>query len=181
MSSTQTLLHRNKQFAGSFGFADLPIIPTLRTVILACTDARVDPAHIFGLELGESVVMRNNGGRLTPAVLDEIITLAHLVGGMEGGSAGPFNLAIVQHTRCGAERFADPELRRMLRDRAGVDVSASAIDDHRASIHEDVARLRDDPRVPGHVTVSALLYDVDTGGVEEVVAPAVVDQLRSSR
>jgi carbonic anhydrase len=179
MSSTQTLLHRNAQFAESFSGAELPIIPSLRSVILTCTDARVDPAHIFALELGETVVMRNNGGRLTPAALDEIITLALLVAAMDGESPGPFNLVIVQHTRCGAERFADPGIQAMIRERAGVDVAASAIHDHHECLQSDVDRLRDDPRVPGHISVSALLYDTETGRIEQVVDPVAVGELRS--
>ena len=180
MTSTKTLLERNARFAASFDDAELPIIPNLRSVILACTDARVDPAHIFGLELGDSVVMRNNGARLTPSMLDEVITLSYLVDKLERGSHSPFEFVLVQHTKCGAERFADPDFRRMLLEQTGVDVAASAIEDHHESLREDVARLRDDPRVPGHITVAALLYDVDTGTVEEVVAPVAADELRAT-
>lgn len=85
MPSTTTLLNRNRQFAGNFASADLPILPKLRTVILTCADARVDPAHIFGLELGDAVVIRNNGGRVTPAVVEEIAALSFIVAQMEGG------------------------------------------------------------------------------------------------
>lgn len=181
MSSTQVMLARNEQFIKSFDQAKLPVIPKLRAVILACVDARVDPSHIFGLELGDSVVIRNNGGRVTPSSLDEIIALAMLVAMMDGDSPGPFNLVLVQHTKCGAERFADPLLQSMLRERAGVDVSATAVHDHHEALREDVNRLRDDPRVPSYITVSALLYDIDSGGIEEVVAPVAVEHLRLSR
>ena len=65
MSSTTTLLHRNRQFASDFAAADLPILPKLRTVVLTCGDSRVDPEHILGLQLGDAVVIRNYGGRGT--------------------------------------------------------------------------------------------------------------------
>ncbi len=76
MSNTTTLLERNRLFASDFAAADLPILPKLRTVVLTCGDARVDPAHILGLELGDAVVIRNNGGRVTPEVVQEIAALA---------------------------------------------------------------------------------------------------------
>lgn len=180
LTTTQELIERNAKFAETFQDANLPIIPKLRSVILTCTDARVDPARLFDLELGDSVVIRNNGGRLTSSALDEVITLSILVSTMDGGEPGPFNLVLVQHTKCGAERFAAQPMQKMILDRAGVDVSESAIHDHYECLDSDVERLRDDPRVPDHVVVSALLYDVDTGRVEQVLAPKAVSEMRAS-
>ena len=92
MTSTTTLLDRNRQFARDFAASDLPILPKLRTVVLTCGDSRVDPAHILGLELGDAVVIRNNGGRVTPEVLHEIATLAFIVGKLDGAERSPFEL-----------------------------------------------------------------------------------------
>lgn len=172
MSNTATLLDRNRLFADDFAGADLPVLPKLRTVVLTCVDARVDPAHVLGLELGDAVVMRNNGGRVTQEVVQEIAALAFLVSKMDGPQRGPFELVIMQHTQCGAERFADPALQRALKEHVGVDVSALAITDHEASLREDIERLRNAPEVPGYVVVSGYLYDVRHGLIREVVAPA---------
>ena len=174
MSNTTTLLDRNRQFASDFAAADLPILPKLRTVILTCGDSRVDPAHVLGLELGDAVVIRNNGGRVTPAVVHEIAALAFIVAKMDGGEPGPFELVIMQHTQCGAERFADPDLQRALKEHLGIDVSAEAISDHEQSLREDVERLRSAPEVPGYIVVSGLIYDVRNGSVREVIAPAAL-------
>jgi carbonic anhydrase len=174
MSSTTTLLNRNRQFAGDFAAADLPILPKLRAVVLTCGDARVDPAHILGLELGDAVVIRNNGGRVTQAVVEEIATLAFMVAKMDGPERGPFELIIMQHTQCGAERFADAGFQHALMEQIGVDVSSVAIADHEQSLREDVERLRSAPGVPGHIVVSGLIYDVQHGRVREVIAPAAL-------
>lgn len=174
MSSTTTLLDRNRRFAGNFASADLPILPKLRTVILTCGDARVDPAHILGLELGDAVVIRNNGGRVTPAVVEEIATLSFMVAQMEGGEPGLFELVLMQHTQCGAERFADPKLQSALREKTGIDVSSVAIADHELSLREDVERLRNAPEVPGYIVVSGFIYDVQHGHVREVIAPVAL-------
>lgn len=174
MSNTTTLLERNRQFASDFAAADLPILPKLRSVVLTCGDARVDPAHILGLELGDAVVIRNNGGRVTPEVVHEIAALSFLVARMDGAERGPFELIIIQHSECGAERFADPDLQRALKEQLGVDVSSVAITDHELSLREDVERLRSAPEVPGHIVVSGFIYDVRHGHVREVIAPAAL-------
>ena len=50
---------------GQGAFAGLPF-PTSDTLqVLGCVDSRVDPGDVLGLELGEGVVMRNIGGRIT--------------------------------------------------------------------------------------------------------------------
>jgi len=174
MSNTTTLLNRNRRFADDFAAADLPVLPKLRTVILACVDARVDPAHILGLELGEAVVIRNNGGRVTPAVLEEIATLSFMVAKIDGAGHGGFELILMQHTQCGAERFADPDFQNALRNDLGIDVSSVAITDHEQSLREDVERLRGAPEIPGHIVVSGLIYDVQHGRVREVIAPTAL-------
>jgi carbonic anhydrase len=174
MSSTTTLLDRNRQFASGFTAGDLPVLPRLRAVVLTCGDARVDPAHILGLELGDAVVIRNNGGRVTQAVVEEIATLAFMVAKMDGPGRGPFELIIMQHTQCGAERFADTGFQDALMEQIGVDVSQVAIGDHEESLREDVERLRDAPEVPGYIVVSGLIYDVRHGRVREVLAPAAL-------
>lgn len=172
MTSTTTLLERNRQFASDFSAADLKPLPKLRTVVLTCGDARVDPAHILGLKLGDAVVVRNNGGRVTPAVLEEIAALAFIVAKMDGDKPAPFELVIVQHTQCGAERFADPDFQHALKEHLGVDVSSVAIADHEESLREDVDRLRNAPAVPGYIIVSGYIYDVQSGQVCEIIPPA---------
>ena len=60
------LLDRNRSFAEKFTAGDLKISPRMSTILLTCLDARVDPAHLFGLGLGDALVIRNAGGRITP-------------------------------------------------------------------------------------------------------------------
>lgn len=172
MSSTTLLLDRNRQFASTFAAADLPALPRLRAVVLTCGDQRVDPAHILGLELGEVAVFRNNGGRVTQAVLEDIATIAFMVAKTDGPEPRPWELVLMQHTQCGAERLADPDFRRALKEHIGVDGSSSAISDHEQSLHEDVERLRSAPSVPGYIVVSGLIYDVKTGRARQVIPPA---------
>ncbi len=80
MADIQTLIDRNHDFASSFNQGDLPLLPRLSTLIVTCLDARVDPAHLFRLELGDAVVMRNIGGRVTDDVIEHIAILRGLAG-----------------------------------------------------------------------------------------------------
>ena len=115
MNSTSTLIARNKEFSKSFSDQDLPMLPKLRTVILACPDARVDPTHIMKIDLGEAVTIRAMGARITQDVINEISTIAFMAAKMDQGTPKPFELIIVQHTQCGAERFAHPEVQAAIK------------------------------------------------------------------
>jgi carbonic anhydrase-like protein len=76
--TTDELVRRNTAFAAGGALAGLPF-PTRHTLrVLGCIDSRVDPAHVLGLALGEALVMRNIGGRVTPAVLRSWGLLARL-------------------------------------------------------------------------------------------------------
>ena len=172
MSDVPVLLERNKEFAADFRHGDLPIRPQLSTIVLTCLDARVDPAHVLGLEPGDALVIRNAGGRVTPEVEQEIAILGFLAQGMGGGGAPSLEVMIMHHTDCGVERFADPDVRKGASAGLGLDESrleAMAIGDHSQSLRDDVARLREAGRMPDGLTVSGHLYDVRTGGISQVV------------
>ncbi len=78
MADVHTLIDRNLEFANNFKQGDLGILPRLSTLIVTCLDARVDPAHLFGLELGDAVVMRNIGGRVTDGQVRETVAPSSL-------------------------------------------------------------------------------------------------------
>ena len=42
------------------------VFPRLGLFVITCLDPRVDPAHFLGLALGDAIVVRNFGGRVTP-------------------------------------------------------------------------------------------------------------------
>ncbi len=172
MADVQTLIDRNLEFASSFDQGDLAILPRLSTLVLTCLDARVDPAHIFALELGDAVVMRNIGRRVTDDVIEQNAILRALAGFVGGGA---LEVAIVHHTDCGASRFANPQVRQKLAQAAGTSEAAIerlAITDPQASVAEDLDRLRAAPILPDELVVAGYVYDVTDGHVREAVAPA---------
>lgn len=181
MSNTELLKARNASFATSFSDGELAPLPRLGMVIVACIDARVDPTKVFGLELGDAVVMRNNGGRVTSTIIDEITALSFLVSRFTGQDAPGFHITLMQHTKCGAQQFAVPEFQAHIKQQTGVDVSSSAITDPESDLMIDVGRLCGAQNLQGNLTVSAMLYDVETGLVNEIMGPQPLESLRSDR
>ena len=103
MTRMTPLLGRNEQFARTYTPAALGL-PTAQVIVVACLDHRVDPAIALGLQLGDAPVIRNAGGRVTQAVIDDIAFLAFLVeqlSGTQGAADTLFEVAVVHHTQCG--------------------------------------------------------------------------------
>lgn len=179
MSILNELTARNSSFASTIDASEMPALPKLNSMILTCVDARVDPAHVLGLQLGEAVVFRNNGGSVTRAYIDEVAALAILVAHRTGVDEAAFSIVLMQHTQCGANAFADPALHDLIETRIGADVSSSAITDPAQDLLEDIGRLRGAPHLPGGLKVSALLYEVETGRVREIASENTLAELRN--
>ncbi len=173
--SFTALLERNRSFAEQFEAGDLTIRPRMSTILLTCVDARVDPAHLFGLGLGDAVVIRNAGGRITRAVMRDLGILSVLAANMPGPGALQPELVIIHHTDCGMSRLANPAIQEQVAERLGIsadDVAAMAITDPAMSVQFDIERLRNTPGTPDELLVSGLVYDVKTGTINQVVPPA---------
>jgi carbonic anhydrase len=167
-----TALARNRSFAVAAGHAGAVVFPKLRLFVLTCLDPRVDPAHFLGLELSDAVVARNVGGRVSPAVIEDVAFIAQLAEMMLGD--GPlFEVAVIHHTQCGSGALADERFRTRYASRIGAtagELSERAVLDPQESVTIDVARLRGAAAVPATVAVSGHVYDVVTGTVQTVVA-----------
>jgi carbonic anhydrase len=174
MTRMSPLLERNQQFAATYTPAPFAP-PATQMVIVTCLDHRVDPAIILGLGLGDAVVIRNTGGRVTPAVIDDIAYLAFLAGQMfsdQIAAAGLFEVAVVHHTQCGTGFLADPGFRQQAAEATGADeaaLEASAVTDPHITVKADTERLLASPLLPQQVSVSGHVYDVETGRVTTVL------------
>lgn len=177
MSDLQTLLDANRRIAVNFDKGDLPIRPRLTTILVSCVDARVDPAHIFDLDRGDAVVIRNAGGRITPEVQRELAVLGFLASQMPGASKVQPELVIIHHTDCGMSRLTNPTIQNAVSERLGIphsDIEAMAIADPATTVRNDVEQLRQSPSAPIGLIVTGLVYDVTTGTVHEATDPARV-------
>jgi carbonic anhydrase len=184
MTTIDTFIDRNKDFAAnefSVEAARMPTLETalkrLKTMIICCADPRVEPTRVLGLQPGDAVVLRNIGGRVTPGTV-EMLGLLNQVGQAEGANPGDgneFNLIVLHHTDCGMKRLVEsPE---MLADYFRIDQKELAeehVTDPRAAVAVDVAALKAIPALPAQWLISGLVYDVHTGLIDVVVPPAPI-------
>ena len=173
MTKMSPLLEHNRQFAAAYTPGPLGP-PAAQVVIVTCLDHRVDPAIILGLKLGDAVVIRNTGGRITQAVIDDIAYLAFLAGQLFSGvvaAEGLFEVAVVHHTQCGTGFLADPGFRHRAAEATGrpeAALEAAAVADPHTTVRADVEHLLAAPSLSPKVSVSGHVYDIATGRVTTV-------------
>ena len=174
MTRMTPLLERNEQFASTYTPVALGP-PTTQMLIVTCLDHRVDPAIVLGLRLGEAPVIRNAGGRVTQAVIDDIAYIAFLAEQLFGGQDADdrlFEVAVIHHTQCGTSLVADPSFRHQAAEATGLPetaLAASAVADPHITIQADVERLLTSPRLSPKVSVSGHVYDIATGHLTTAV------------
>jgi carbonic anhydrase len=177
--SISALLERNKAFAATDARAKgpaIPFIPNQLAYIITCIDPRTEPAEFLGIELGDAIVQRVVGGRVTPAVLRDVAYISYLL--ETKVPDGPwFELAVIHHTDCGSTFLADPQLRAGFAARGydEAELAALPVTDPAATVRTDVQTLIAAPQVSPRIRVSGHVYDVKTGEVATIVAatPAV--------
>jgi carbonic anhydrase len=175
MTNFDELRQRNARFAATDAKDHVPAIPFLpnrQVYILTCIDPRVDPAVIFGLTLGDAIVARNVGGRVTPAVIQDLAWISFLHE-TKTPDAEWFEFAVVHHTDCGSGFLADDELRHAFAARGydDAELAALAVLDPARTVPADVAKLAAAPQISPRIKISGYAYDVKTGLVTPV-APA---------
>lgn len=175
-----TALTRNRAFAEAGGHEGAAMFPALRLLVLTCLDPRVDPAQVLGLDLGDAMVVRNGGGRVTPEVINNIAFVGQLAG--RAVPEGPlFEVAVIHHTECGSAALADDGFRHDYAELVGADESALrdfATVDPAATVASDVELLRSAAAISARISVSGHVYDVATGLVETVI-PAGPPSMKS--
>jgi carbonic anhydrase len=174
MTRMTPLFERNEQFARTYTPVALGP-PTAQMLIITCLDHRVDPVIVLGLQLGEAPVIRNAGGRVTQAVIDDLAYLAYLAEQLFGGQDVDdrlFEVAVIHHTQCRTGLLADPGFRHQAAEATGLPeaaLAASAVTDPHITVKADVERLLTSPLLSPKVSVSGHVYDIATGRLTTTV------------
>ena len=152
----------NDAYTAEFTKGDLPIPPGRKLAVVACMDARLDPAKALGLEEGDAHIIRNAGGRAADALRSLVIS-QRLLGTQE--------VLVVHHTDCGMLTFANATLHGICQEQLGAD--ASDIDflpfsDLEQSVRDDVELIRSSPLIAKDTNVTGFVYDVKSGKIQEV-------------
>ena len=182
MASIDPLLRRNKDFAASGAHEGASIVAKHPVFVITCLDPRTDPSAFLELELGDAMVIRNAGGRVSPDVLKDLAYIGYLSNTVVPG--GPrFEVAVVHHNQCGTHFLADEEFRRGFADLIGGDdaaLAAEAVTDPEQTVRFDVELLRSAAVLPDTITVSGHVYDVTTGLVTTIIPAAPMHPRMSS-
>ena len=131
--------------------------PGRRLAVVTCMDARIDVFAVLGLHLGEALVIRNAGGRVTDDVLRSLALSTHVL--------GVENVVVMQHTKCGLAGVSDDELREL----TGADLGFFPIDDHAAALQEDIELLTATSFLTPLRVIAGFVYDVESGEIDDVV------------
>ena len=129
--------------------------------MLACMDARLDPARILGLQEGDAHVLRNAGGVVTDDAIRSLAISQHLL--------GTHDVVVIQHTDCGMQDVEDDEFLATLERDAGEPPPwpVGGFDDLDDSVRDSVRRIAESPFLPNR-SVRGFVYDVHTGELREV-------------
>lgn len=156
MTEIDRLLAANEAYAAArSSVADRR--PGRRLAVVTCMDARIDVFAALGLHLGEALVIRNAGGRVTDDVLRSLALSGHVL--------GVDAVVVMQHTKCGLTGVTDRELREI----TGADLGFLPIDDHATALREDIALLADKPYLQPLNVIAGFVYDVESGEVHDVL------------
>jgi carbonic anhydrase len=162
MAVIDTLLDHNAAYAAGFAGEGLPAPPALKLAVVACMDARLDPARALGLAEGDAHVIRNAGGVVTDDVLRSLSISQHHLGTEE--------IMLLHHTRCGMQTFTDEEFAQALEQSQGERPTwtARTFTDLEEDLRDSVRRIKESPFIPHTGSVRAFIYEVETGRVREV-------------
>jgi carbonic anhydrase len=179
-SNFSAYIERNTQFAATDAkdhVPEIPFIPSKQLYLITCIDPRVEPAAIVGSQLGEAIVARNIGGRVTPALIKDLLWILHLHENLTP-DADWFEVAVIHHTGCGSGLFARDQLRAGYVARGGWDDKTAldmAVLDPAKTVAQDVQKLRSAPELQptiGSVKIGGYVYDLKTGKITTVAEPS---------
>jgi carbonic anhydrase len=159
MTATEQLLGNNESYAAKFEHAGLAAAPALKVAVVACMDARLDPAQALGFAEGDAHVIRNAGGVVTDDVIRSLAISQHHLGTEE--------IVLLHHTQCGMQTFTDDEFRP-----AGQRPpwSARTFTDLEEDVRDSIRRIVESPYIERKSSVRGFVYEVETGRVREVSA-----------
>lgn len=181
------LIEANTHYTKTFAQSELQPAPTKHFAILTCMDARMDPYKFAGLDDGEAHIIRNAGGRATDDAIRSLIVSHKFLGTLEW--------FVIHHTGCGMTMVSDEKIAELLEGdletavfdgnawsnpqretsentKPGSDLGKClqwhTFTDLRASVLNDVDKIKNHDLVPSHIKVYGFIFDVKTGKLSPV-------------
>jgi carbonic anhydrase len=161
MTATSDMLANNASYAAEFEKGDLPLPPAKKVAVLACMDARLDPAKALGLQEGDAHVIRNAGGVASEDALRSLVISQRLLGTEE--------IVLIHHTDCGMETFSDDAVKDQIFAETGLRPSFAleAFPNAEDDVKQTAARIKASPFIPNK-NIRGFVYEVETGKLREI-------------
>jgi carbonic anhydrase len=162
MTMSDKYLANNDAYAAAFTKGDLPMPPAAKVAVVACMDARLDPARALGLEEGDAHVIRNAGGVVSEDAIRSLTISQRLLGTEE--------IILIHHTDCGMLTFTDGAVKDQIEADTGLRPSFAleAFTDLDADVRQSIARIKASPFVPHTDKIRGFVYEVESGRLREV-------------
>jgi carbonic anhydrase len=162
MTVTDEFLDNNAAYAAGFTKGSLPLPPAKHVAVVACMDARLDPARVLGLEEGDAHVIRNAGGVVTEDAIRSLTISQRLL--------GTRSIILIHHTDCGMLTFRDDEVKAAIVSDVGIrpPFALEAFTDLDDDVRQSIARVRSSPFLVATDDVRGFVYEVETGQLREV-------------
>lgn len=162
MTVVDEFLAANKAYASTFTKGDLPLPPGRKVAVLACMDARLDPARVLGLSEGDAHVIRNAGGVASDDAIRSLVISQRLLGTKD--------IVLIHHTDCGMVTFQDDAVKDQILADTGLRPSFAleAFPDAEEDVRQSIRRITSNPFIPHRTSVRGFVYDVRTGKLNEV-------------
>jgi carbonic anhydrase len=167
MSAVPEMLAANQSYATLFHRRGLPAPPRLKLAVLACMDARFDPAKVLGLKEGDANVIRNAGGRAADALRSLAVSTLLL---------GTREIVVIHHTDCGLHSISNDDIQQKFETDLGAAAkdAAAAIDflpftDLEKSVREDIEIVLTSPLFSNDITALGFVFDDENGQLRQVV------------
>jgi carbonic anhydrase len=128
-------------------------------------DARIDPYELLDLQRGDAHVIRNAGGLVSDDALRSLSASQRLLGTEE--------IVVIMHRDCGLNGASDLEFAESLAaDGARPSWRLGAFENLERTLRASLERLRSSPELIAREKIRGLIYDPETGALEDVEASA---------
>ncbi len=164
-SNRARIFEAARAYEAAFSPNGLTAAPVHHLAVLTCMDARLDLFRLLGLEIGDSHLLRNAGGRATDDAIRSLVLSSHALGTRE--------FAVIHHTGCGLHRTTNEAIKAQVSAATGeaaqnIDIDFLPFDDEDVSVRVDVARLRACPLLPADAVIWGAVYEVEHGRLRPV-------------
>ena len=142
---------------------------TAKIALVTCVDPRLpDLPGMVGLPQADIDVIRTGGPAVTDDVLGELTVSNRVLGTTE--------ILLLNHAGCGFTTFTDEEMNAKLGastwDASLAPMGFFSYKDPDELTREQIKKVRSHPSIAKDVPVRGFIFDVDTGGLNEVKALA---------